>query len=125
MITLQALEPAGNPVEESILKTFQDLINGEMTAAIATKRMVALIYEEHDSLQSTSDHAEENVNDILAERQYLILDLLPKIAVQVPAAHPGQDRLVDVLKNIPRLPYRQVTNHRGEKVNLWSEIGLK
>lgn len=125
MITLQVSQPAENPVEDSILKTFQDLINGAMNAAIATKRMDALIYEEHDSLQSTSDHTGENVDDVLSERQYFILDLLSKIAVQVPAAHPGQDRLVDVLENIPRLSYRQVTNHRGEKVNLWSESIIK
>lgn len=120
-----AADPDQNLTDKAIQDTLQDLINGDITPDIATKRVQALIYEEDENTPQPLDRTEHTVDVGLLGRQYFVLDLLPKVAVQVPAAHPGQDRLVEFLKNILRLPYREVTTRTGEKMNLWSQEIIK
>lgn len=136
-ITLEALCPPGDTTDTTIAQAVEDLINGKLDPMSAARKIDdAIGFEEpeiiHERRMSDVSSTDVSNNEIfedadwedLSIRRTFLLEMLPKVAAQVPAWHPGQEKLVILLKCLPQLPDRQITMRWGDgtkRDSLWPQ----
>jgi hypothetical protein len=137
-IVLEPLSPPRDATYTVVADAVQDVINGRLSPATAAANIDAAIMsaerddvwnpdclnDDNKSDQGTEEEAERDGG--LEGRRTVLLEFLATAAVQVPASHAGQDKLVGLLQEIPKLPYRHITMFDGncgqdtKRGNLWA-----
>ncbi|KAI1869936.1 uncharacterized protein JN550_005526 [Neoarthrinium moseri] len=110
-IDLGLLGPDDDENEKKLAITLQDLVNDKTDAASAAKVVDLIVTDDCQKALSMYNSAseDEKTNDSVRGpapqgwQQYLY-DCLASAAMKVPASHPGQDRLVNLMHELGRLP---------------------
>ncbi|KAI1852747.1 hypothetical protein JX266_002288 [Neoarthrinium moseri] len=114
-IDLGLLGPDDDENEKTLAITLQDLVNNKTDAVSAAKVVDLIVTDDCQKALAIYNSAseEQKTNDSVRGpapqgwQQYLY-DCLASAAMKVPASHPGQDRLVDFMKELGRLPRHNV-----------------
>ncbi|KAK4617611.1 hypothetical protein CLAFUW4_11787 [Fulvia fulva] len=110
-----------------IIEAIQDLAHGRLDPDGAAHKIDEAIFSAERGVVRNDDGicsvAVPDDPEHLSYRRGFLLQLLPRVVAQIPADHPGQDRLVELLKSIPSLPERQIAVNWGDGTqteNLWA-----
>ena len=111
-INLNISDATDTEGEKQIASSIQKLVNSELDAALAARNIDGSIVAETKDTESP---------DTLGWLKYL-WDCLGKSAMEVPAAHPGQGRMVELLQELQQLPKHHVRQLLGGSISqkeLW------
>jgi hypothetical protein len=129
-ISLPPLPPpwGSDPVERAIVQVIQNLVNFELSPFQAAQDLDDIAFSSSRCprnlrilLVDTSEEAEDQPS----YRAHFALLSIPWSMPRIPADHPGQERIVDLLGELQKLPSRTVTlipegGSREERI--WSRI---
>ncbi|UNI19641.1 hypothetical protein JDV02_005816 [Purpureocillium takamizusanense] len=111
-ISLGLSDPDDCKSEVDIANTLQDLVNGATDSASGARDIDKVVVDE----------CRQTDNPRPSGWQRYLWDCLGKAAMAVPADHPGQDRLVELLRELQRLPRHEVPEKVGDELfhkELW------
>lgn len=113
-------DPSDDKHDKQLNATMQGLVDGEIEAAAAARRIHTLVIHNCEEGQSTGNNEDGESPATTSGTGWMVYlwRTVGKVAIAVPSHHAGQARLVAFLQELFRLPPHTI-KFKGHEGNVW------